>query len=153
MSVSLGHFLQPRMIMAPLIMLYVRMWDLEDEEVVFNIRCLYGFSQSLVFGALLYIRYRDAARPLLRPRVCVIFVLQPYVKLLVCIHPSIFGCVCVRFKIWQESNQKVVRVVKPGSPSLMDPTEKVETTVESMTIEQYEAELLRKEVQQVRILL
>ncbi len=62
-----------------------------------------------------------------------------------------FLVVCVRFKIWQESNQKVVRVVKPGSPSLMDPTEKVETTVESMTIEQYEAELLRKEVQQVCI--
>ena len=37
--------------------------DLEDEEVVFNIRCLYGFSQSLVFGALLYIRYRGATRP------------------------------------------------------------------------------------------
>ena len=38
--VYLRHFLQPRMIMAPLVMLCVRMWDLEDEEVVFNIRCL-----------------------------------------------------------------------------------------------------------------
>ena len=56
MSVSMGQFLQPRMFLAPMIMLYVRMWDLEDEEVVFNIRCLYCASQSLVFGALLYIR-------------------------------------------------------------------------------------------------
>ena len=43
-----------------------------------------------------------------------------------------------------------MRVVKPGSPSFMDPTEKVESTVESMTIQQYEAELWRKELQQVR---
>ena len=43
-----------------------------------------------------------------------------------------------------------MRVVKPGSPSIMDPTEKVESTVESMTIQQYEAELWRKELQQVR---
>ena len=56
MSVSMGQFLQPRMFLAPMIMLYVRMWDLEDEEIVFNIRCLYCASQSLVFGALLYIR-------------------------------------------------------------------------------------------------
>eukprot|EP01046_Picozoa_sp_COSAG06_P071311 COSAG06_NODE_20344_length_799_cov_0.831429_1_plen_35_part_10 len=33
------QFLQPRMVLAPVIMLYVRMWDLEDEEVLFNIRC------------------------------------------------------------------------------------------------------------------
>ena len=56
MSLSVGQFLQPQMILAPLIMLYVRMWDLEDEEVLFNIRCLYGLSQSIVFGVLLYIR-------------------------------------------------------------------------------------------------
>lgn len=51
------QFLQPRMVLAPVIMLYVRMWDLEDEEVLFNIRCFYGASQTLLFGTLMYIRY------------------------------------------------------------------------------------------------
>ena len=49
-----------------------------------------------------------------------------------------------------EGNKKVVRVSKLGQPSMMDPTAKVENTVESMTVEQYEHELVMKECQQVR---
>jgi len=48
-----------------------------------------------------------------------------------------------------EGNKKVVRVSKLGQPSMMDPTAKVENTVESMTVEQYEHELVMKECQQV----
>lgn len=53
-------------------------------------------------------------------------------------------------QVAREGNTKVVRVSKPGQPSLLDPTVQPTAKVESMTIQEYEAELVYKEVMQVR---
>ena len=107
---SLSQFMQPRMFIAPLIVAYAKQWELEDPEVLFNIRCFYGATQAMLFGAMIFIR----------------------------------------FKIHLEDNQKVIKISKPGQPSLFDPTAPVVNTVEAMTIQQYEHALVLAELKQVR---
>ena len=131
MSFAMRQFLTPRAMLAPIIVMYIKQWDLTDPEVVFNIRCFYACSQSIMFLTMAFIRcapFSCAARggrALRRGR------------------PR-------SVQVAREGNTKVIRVSKPGQPSLLDPTVQPTAKVESMTIQEYEAELVYKEVMQVR---
>ena len=56
MSFAMRQFLTPRAMLAPIIVMYIKQWDLTDPEVVFNIRCFYACSQSIMFLTMAFIR-------------------------------------------------------------------------------------------------